>query len=292
MVFMPASDAMAAKPRCGLSVCGDLDGGGAYVGITDPGRSEDEGAPPAGAGEQVGISRPRSERTSTPGCPGNDPNTEAADDVSCTYLVTACFVQGLGPGPMTWIWSRPLDGAGNPTGRWVRTGLSCNVPPAATDAGPPRPALTIDLIRTAFREVDFAVPTLHVQPEGGVTLVNLPTYFEVQWPAEGFEPDEVATVTLLGRSVRIRPLSKTYTYRFGDGSDLGPTKDAGGPYPTGTVQHVYDDPAAPSADATATYGGLFSVDGGEWQDVGETVEIAGPATGVRVREARARLEAG
>ncbi|HEX8498101.1 MAG TPA: hypothetical protein VF661_12965 [Actinomycetales bacterium] len=161
------------------------------------------------------------------------------------------------------------------------------------DDAPPRPQLTIDIIRTAFREVDFSPPTLHVQPEGGVTLVNLPTYFEVRWPADGYQPDEIATVNLLGRSVRIRPLERSYTYRFGDGDRLGPTRNAGGTYPDGTVRHTYAAATdSTNATVTATYGGEFSVDGGEWQDVGDTVAIPGPATDVTVRAARARLEAG
>ena len=41
-----------------------------------------------------------------------------------------------------------------------------------------------------------------------------------------------------------------------------------------------------------TYGGEFSVDEGLWQEVGETNTINGPAEGVQVREAHARLEAG
>lgn len=125
-----------------------------------------------------------------------------------------------------------------------------------------------------------------------MTLLNLPTYFEVRWPGAGFEPDEVATVNLLGRSVRIRPLEKSYTYRFGDGESMGPTSDAGGTYPDGTVRHTYAVSTTVAAKVTATYGGEFSVDGGEWQEVGETVDIAGPAAGIEVREARARLEGG
>lgn len=278
---------------CDFGDC-DVVGEGAQVGAgtatTDPGSVP--GAPVAGSGSQ-GRPRRTSESTRTPGCAGNDPNDAGAYDVACQALVSTCQVTGAGPGPLTWIWSRPLDAAGIPAGRWVRTGMSCNVPPDAVDGAPPRPQLTIDMIRTAFREVDFAPPTLHVQPEGGVTLVNLPTYFEVQWPSRGYEPDEIATVNLLGRSVRIRPLQRSYTYQFGDGTKLGPTDDAGGTYPAGTIRHTYTA-ATGSTNATvsATYGGEFSVDGGDWQDVGDTVAILGPATDVTVREARARLEAG
>ena len=155
-----------------------------------------------------------------------------------------------------------------------------------------RPVLTLAAIRQAFRQVQFAKPTVRIQPEGNVTLVNLPTYYRVLWPEQGVEPQEVATVQLLGRSVRIRPLGRSFLYDFGDGGHAGPTDDAGGTYPDGGVRHTYQRPARAAVTVEATYGGEFSVDGGPWQEVGETVQIAGPSTGLQVREARARLEAG
>lgn len=266
-------------------------GGGAAVGGTVS--SDDVVKPDTGAAREDVIStgRRRSESTLTPGCPGNDPNIDRSYDVACYMLVRSCQDGGLGPGPLTWIWSRALNVDGSPAGRWVRTGQSCNVPAAVVAAASPRPALTIGVIRQAFRQVDFAKPTAHIQPEGNVTLVNLPTYYQVRWPAQGVEPAEIATVRLLGRSVRIRPLSRSFTYRFGDGHSAGPTTDPGGPYPDGGIQHTYLRAARVAVSVHATYSGEFSVDGGPWQQVGDTVQIPGPATGLRVREAHARLEA-
>ena len=96
---------------------------------------------------------------------------------------------------------------------------------------------------------------------------------------------------LLGRSVRILPLGRSFVYDFGDGEHAGPTDDAGGTYPDGGVRHTYDHPGAATVSVEAMYGGEFSVDEGPWQQVGETVQITGPPTGLQVREARARLEA-
>jgi hypothetical protein len=45
---------------------------------------------------------------------------------------------------------------------------------------------------------------VHIQPEGNLTLVTLPTFFEVKWPSAGFQPGEIDTTTLLGHRVRIR----------------------------------------------------------------------------------------
>lgn len=210
--------------------------------------------------------------------------------MSCQTLVSACAAVGL-RGPLTWWWSRPLGTDGSPVGPWVRAGQSCSAPgPVAVAAA--RPVLTVGAVRAAFRQVPFALPQVHVQPEGDVTLVNLPTFFEVRWPARGVQPGEVARVDILGRSVRVRPLVRSFVYRFGDGDRLGPTSDAGGVYPEGTVRHVYARPATVMVSVSATYGGQFSVDGGPWQQVGETITLTGPATGVQVLEARARLEAG
>ena len=270
-----------------------IGGPGGGTEITDPAQEGSPGDPGSPADEQpVGDKRPTFEYTYTPGCPGNDPNSDAAYDVACAFLVTSCQDRGEGPGPLTWVWRRPTGPGAPSPNPWLRVAYICGPPAAGPDAVPPRPQLTVDQIRRAFRQVAFARPALHVQPEGNVTLVNLPTYYEVTWPDSGFEPGEVATVNLLGRSVRIRPLAKTYTYRFGDGGSLGPTSDDGGTYPDGTVRHTYERAATVSARVTATYSGEFSVDGGEWQEVGETVDIAGPAASVEIRRARSRLEAG
>jgi hypothetical protein len=131
-----------------------------------------------------------------------------------------------------------------------------------------------------------------MQPVGGRTLVNFENYYRVTWPRAGVGPGEVATVTLLGRQVRIRPAVEAYTYFFGDGSAAGPTTDAGGVYPRGRIRHTYFRSGAVGVRIRAIYTGDFSVDGGAWDSVDDTVTITGPATGLRVLEARNQLEAG
>jgi hypothetical protein len=131
-----------------------------------------------------------------------------------------------------------------------------------------------------------------IQPIGNQTLVNLETFYRTTWPREGVEPREVATVTLLGRNVRIRPMVETYTYFFGDGSTSGPTSDTGGVYPSGRIRHTYVSAGSVGVRVRAVYTGDFSVDGGAWESVDDTVTITGPPTALRVREARNQLEAG
>ena len=148
------------------------------------------------------------------------------------------------------------------------------------------------MVQRAFRELHFARPQVAIQPEHNQTLVNFETYYRVQWPQAGVAPREVATVSLLGRSVRIRPAVRSFSYAFGDGSGSGPTSDAGGVFPTGRIRHTYASAGTVPVSVRATYTGDFSVDGGAWEPVDETVVIPGPPTGVQVREAVNRLEAG
>jgi hypothetical protein len=148
------------------------------------------------------------------------------------------------------------------------------------------------MVQRAFREVDFARPSVALQPVGNQTLVNFETFYRVQWPQLGVAPQEIATVTLLGRSVRIRPAVRSFTYSFGDGSSAGPTSDAGGTYPTGGIRHTYASAGSVPVVVRAVYTGDFSVDGGAWEPVDESVTITGPPTALHVREAINRLEAG
>ena len=122
-----------------------------------------------------------------------------------------------------------------------------------------------------------------------VTLVTLPTYFEVSWPAAGFQPGEVDTTTLLGNQVRIRPTVQWYNYLFGDGTSSGLTASAGGRYPDGDVTHAYPKAGVYNSRIDITYGGEFSVGGGAWIPIPATVTVPGGPQPLTVKTARSRL---
>jgi hypothetical protein len=143
-------------------------------------------------------------------------------------------------------------------------------------------------VRRAFREVDFAKPRLASQPQGGWALVNLDTYYGVSWPAEGVAPGQVARVRLLGHEVGIRPKIVEYEYDFGDGQRQR-TADPGGPYPDGNVRHLYEQVGPVTIGVTAVYTADFSVDGGGFRALDDTVRIAGPTHTLQVYQARAQL---
>ena len=207
--------------------------------------------------------------------------------MACPYMTDFCATNGLGDGWLTWIWRRPVNAAGHPTGPWQRAGFSCRVPAAVLAAV--RPGLTQDVLRRAFARLAFARPQAHVQPEGNITLVNLPTYYEVRWPTAGYQPSEVATLTLLGRTVQIRPVAASYTYNYGDGTNSGRTTSPGGIYPDGDVRHTYTERGHAPVHIRASYTGQYRLPGGAWQNIDLTVPVDGPAVDVQVKEAHAVL---
>ena len=81
----------------------------------------------------------------------------------------------------------------------------------------------------------------------------------------------------------------SYTWHHGDGSATT-TAGPGARYPAKDVVHEYTDAhvtVSPSVDVT--YSARFRVNGGAWQDIPETVTIAGPGGSLRIAEATAVL---
>ena len=190
-------------------------------------------------------------------------------------------------GPLIQIWRREVYVGSKKPGPWKLVGRTCH-----TDLVPSAPVLSMAQILSAFRRTPFAKPRVHIQPEGNETLVTLPTYFETTWPAEGFQPGEVDTADpaqMLGHRVRIRPTATSYTYTFGDGTHLGPTDSPGGTYPDGDVTHTYDKAGSYPTRISVTYGGEFSIDGGQWIRIPATATVTGPTQPLRVRIANNRL---
>lgn len=226
------------------------------------------------------------EYTSATACPLSTPGGANAD-IPCLSAVQACAgnTPQQGQGPQVRLYRRELDANGIPmaTG-WQLIGTTCS-----PDLVPGKPVLGMAQILAAFHNTAWAKPTVHVQPEGNVTLVTLPTYFEVAWPTAGFQPGEIDSTALLGNRVRIRPTVKSYSYVFGDGTSSGPTLSPGGSYPDGDVTHAYAKAGSYNSHIDITYGGEFSVAGGAWIPIPDTVTVAGPLQPLTVRTARAHL---
>ncbi|QIM20619.1 hypothetical protein G7075_04745 [Phycicoccus sp. HDW14] len=161
---------------------------------------------------------------------------------------------GGGEGPAVTVFQRQVTRAGAPLpgsdGEWQRVDLTCwpeRVPGNAN-------ALTMTMIRNAFHDTDFTKPTVNIQPEGDVTLVNLPTFFEVKFPEAGFGPEEIDRpdpARLLGYSIEVRPRLKSVTYHLGERT-IGPTTDLGGRTRTAPSSRPTGSPARSRSASTSS----------------------------------------
>jgi hypothetical protein len=159
---------------------------------------------------------------------------------------------------------------------WRPLGTQCLGSP--TDADIPLPEITPGLVLNEIRRIGLPTLETHTQPQDK-TLVNFDTIFYT-------EPHPFsATVTLLGQQVDITAEPTSYTWHHGDGTDTT-TRTPGAPYPAKDITHRYtrgDTTVRPRVDVT--YTARFRVNGGAWQDIDETVTIAGPQTSLRITEA-------
>ena len=234
-------------------------------------------------GQPVGKSY---QYTSATACQFSTPGSPTADAM-CVGAIQACAgnTPQQGQGPQIRLYRRELDASGIPVSTaWELLGTTC-----FPEVVPGKPVLGMGQILAAFHNTAWAKPVVHIQPEGNLTLVTLPTYFEVKWPTAGFQPGEIDTTTLLGNQVRIRPTVQGYTYVFGDGTSSGPTFSPGGTYPDGDITHAYAKAGSYPSRIDITYGGEFSVGGGAWVPIPDTVSVAGQVQPVTVKTARARL---
>lgn len=222
-------------------------------------------------------------------CPGFDTSLLRAGNTvgdTCGTATQACLNEGIGTNRMVY---RRVAGS---NGAWIPNGTTCGDRPIPGVPAPP-PIPSVAQIEQAFMALPFAQPKVNIQPEGDVTLVNLATFFEAQWPVGNLGPGDISKkVQLLSWSIEFRIDPARYNYDFGDGEFSGPTTDLGGPYPEGKIRHTYKQPKAAAAvkvDAELT--GSYRVNGGaNWIPLGGVADLQDePVVTLQVREAKARL---
>lgn len=223
---------------------------------------------------------------STLGCGDTSNPDRNSSAEACLAGSEACVAASGRPGIMYYAWFRPIGS----TGSWTFAGQTCD--PESLPAPAPPPIPTMAEVQQAFMALPFGKPTVAIQPVGGTTLVNLPTFYQIRWDGTGLVPGQVSSpVQLLSWSVEFEIAQATYDIDFGDGTRSGPTSDTGGPYPSGTLRHTYTQ-AVPAADVKAdvTLAGRFRVNGGAWISLADVADLQDePVTVLRVAEARARL---
>ena len=90
---------------------------------------------------------------------------------------------------------------------------------------------------------------------------------------------------ILDSTVDLRASPASYTWHHGDGTTQT-TISQGRPYPAMDVTHEYQRPGRVSPSVDVTYRVTYRIDDGDWQILDATITAPGPATPLRVREAR------
>ncbi len=220
-------------------------------------------------------------------CDGN--NADNNNTELCAIAVNYCPDNGLEENLWHRMYRSIVYRDGRPDGPWEDFGTTCFPDALPGESGPTAPVLTIGQIVEQFHNTPFALPQTAMEPPGGVTLVNLPTFYELDWPEDGVEPEEIDTTTLVGFNVRIRPNFVSATYNFGDGNSSGPVESLGGTWPDGDIQHTYTSKTTVNPSISVVYGGEYSVDGDEWQDIPDTATVDGPSQPLEIVTSRNRL---
>lgn len=279
LVPLGMSQAAAVDTKCGALVCSGTGGGGAYTGYDEQetrALERSDKAPVMVANKKV-IKQVPYEYMTLLACGNNFPTK--GRELGCTSAYQIC-TDANAEGPYTRIYRRFTEIAPGTPNPWRSVGTTCW--PNAVPNSNNRPRLTMAMIKSQWEHTPFAKPTASTQPVGGRTLVTLPAYFQLHYPAAGFQPNEINTVTLLGHQVRIRPTFKHNVFTYGDGTTSGPTQSAGGVYPDGDIKHAYTKAGHYVTSVATTYGGQYSVDGGAWADIPGTITVAGPSSAIEV----------
>jgi hypothetical protein len=134
------------------------------------------------------------------------------------------------------------------------------------------------MVLAALRRMGLPELEAKTQPKAK-TLVNFDTIFYAT-------PQTFSrTITLLGQKVDVVAEPSSYTWHHGDGTSAT-TTSPGAPYPAKDVTYKYQKAhTTVQASVDVTYQARFRVGGGPWQDIPDTVTVAGPATALRISEA-------
>ncbi|MGN6607674.1 MAG: hypothetical protein ACTHMS_11790 [Jatrophihabitans sp.] len=216
---------------------------------------------------------------------GQDPTNKAGgswNQGACGAQVVSCFVDQNGV-------RTPVDTflveQRNAAGQWVVLDFWC--------PGDPDPVPTTEALREAVVRL---LPAVDIGTTHGTDLVNAETIF---WAGTAVDRD-LGTVTVVGRSVRLRIHLTAAHWDFGDGSS-DTTTTPGTPYPNaGTCDtaecpayygHTYRATGTMRVTLTATWSADFSLDNGATWTPLATAPMPGPArtTDVQLKQARGVL---
>jgi hypothetical protein len=150
--------------------------------------------------------------------------------------------------------------------------------------------ITPGAVARAFQRLSWPSSPMVIQPPNGRTLVNFDTNFYTT------NTDPTAqTVTLLGSPITIEATPVTYVWHFGGTAGIGTraadltTTDPGAPYPDLRVTHRYLRTGAVRPSLDTVYAGRYRIGNGAWQQIPDTLTVAGAPQDLQVVSATPHL---
>jgi hypothetical protein len=168
----------------------------------------------------------------------------------------------------------------NQTGERSDLGIRCAMPGTAAFAESAPVVITMTL--SDFARMPVAPLQAHAGPAEGWLPVNMVNVLHTD-PAV----QELSTV-LLGTPVAVRATPVSYHWDLGDGNTIE-TTNPGEPYPSQSVSATYTQEGWYDVTLTTTFTGQFSVDGGPWQDIDGTIEVASDPVPLYSKSLESRL---
>ena len=171
------------------------------------------------------------------------------------------------------------------TGTDTRNGYSCVTPSTPTPANALSPAgepVVITVTQRDFAELPVQPLAANAGPEEGWLPVNMVNVLHTNPEAQTLDTE------LLGVPVQVRAVPIEYHWDLGDGNTITTTKP-GEPFPSEQVTATYSHEGWYDITLTTTFAGQFSVDGGEWQDIDGTIEIASDPVEIFSKSLESRL---
>jgi len=172
-------------------------------------------------------------------------------------------------------------------------GYDCRAPGTATPAAETAPGanapaadipapIVITVSLSDFADMPIKPLAAHAGPADGWLPVNMPNVLYTDTKAQELE------VELLDTPVAIRATPISYDWDLGDGNTIT-TDNPGKPYPSEIVSSTYSTEGWYDITLTTTFTGQFAVDGGPWQDIAGSIDVASEPVPVYSKSLESRL---
>lgn len=153
----------------------------------------------------------------------------------------------------------------------------------ATPAGEPAPEPVVIIVtQSDFAKLPVKPSVASAGPERGWLPAGMVNVLHAESEAQTLQTE------LLGTPVAVRAIPTLYHWDLGDGNTITTSKP-GKPYPSEEVSAKYSGEGWYDVTLTTTFAGQFSVDGGEWQDIDGTIEVASEPIALYSKSLESRL---